>query len=71
MVLRGGTGALLRSTTVPTTYVLTDQARRYPLANEAAVRALGYGGAQATEVPSAIIAVLPHGPTLAPDNPAW
>jgi hypothetical protein len=71
MVLRGGTGALLRSTTVPTTYVLTDQARRYPLANEAAVRALGYGDAHVTEVPSAIVALLPHGPTLAPDNPTW
>jgi hypothetical protein len=54
---------------MPTTYLLTDQARRYPLADDTAKQALGYGSAAPTELPSAVLALLPRGPELNPDDP--
>ncbi|WP_371503119.1 type VII secretion protein EccB [Kitasatospora sp. NBC_00374] len=49
----------------PRRYLITDQGRKYPLADDTAAGALGYGRATAQPVPPAVLDALPTGPVLA------
>ncbi|HEY3503331.1 MAG TPA: type VII secretion protein EccB [Actinocatenispora sp.] len=56
-----GRGSLVRAGTV---YLVTDQGRRFPVADAAALKALGYGSVRPQPVPATTLALLPTGPTL-------
>jgi ESX secretion system ATPase EccB len=64
-----GSGALVRDRQSPaaelgTSYLITDQGIRYPLATPAVAQALGYGGVDAVPVPSTVLELFPVGPAL-------
>lgn len=56
-----GRGALVRS---GTTYLITDQGQRFPVADEDARKALGYGNVAPIPVPATVLALFPTGPVL-------
>lgn len=58
------------STTAGTTYLVTDQGIRYPVADGKALAALGYRDGQRKPVASALLALLPVGPALDPADAA-
>jgi type VII secretion protein EccB len=69
--LRRGTGALVVAATSPTApastgtiSIVTDDGRRYPLANRDTLGRLGYGGVDPVQVSAQMIALLPQGPSL-------
>ena len=69
VVLPAGGVALVGMVAVPgapagTLSVVTDQGVRYPVADRAALTALGYGEARPVPVPAAVLALLPVGRTL-------
>jgi type VII secretion protein EccB len=75
VLVANGRGALVRAAPAPgvtaetTVYLVTDQGLRYPLRSTDAVNAfaaLGYGGRTPTQVPAAMLALIPLGPTLDP-----
>jgi type VII secretion protein EccB len=73
VVVASGTGALVRAVPVAgatadgvTINLITADGIRYPLTAEA-VTALGYEAVEPVPVPAAMVAMIPLGPTLAPD----
>jgi type VII secretion protein EccB len=71
----GGSGAVVAEEPAPgapsgVLYVITDTGLRYPVGNDEAIRALGYGGAPRHRVPATVLALFPSGPTLATDAAA-
>jgi hypothetical protein len=78
VVIPGGRGALVRVLPAPdapatntTRYLVTDQGVKYALPRtdtDSVQDALGYGGVTATPVPSFLLALLPVGPALDPDE---
>ncbi|WP_433304612.1 type VII secretion protein EccB [Actinoplanes sp. CA-030573] len=59
------TGALVRTNVYGgTTYLVTDQARRFAVADDAARTALGYGAVRPVDLPPDVIGLVPAGPTL-------
>lgn len=50
--------------TSPTFFVVTDSAAKYPVADDAALGALGYTAAGAVPLPASLLRVLPTGPLL-------
>lgn len=66
-----GSGALVRAAEpdgsgTGTVYVITDQGIKYPVADAAALAALGYEGVAPDLVPTELLAVIPTGPSLDP-----
>ncbi|WP_017587174.1 type VII secretion protein EccB [Nocardiopsis ganjiahuensis] len=65
-----GQGGVVRSRAVagtdaaPTYYVVTDSAAKYPVADTAALAALGYTEDEAVPLPTSLLRVLPTGPFL-------
>lgn len=51
-----------------TVSIVLDTGLAYPLANRTLVTKLGYGGVKLQQVPSALISMLPKGPSLDPDR---
>jgi type VII secretion protein EccB len=74
VVVDGGRGALVRALPAPgatvagtTTYLITDQGRKFPVGDSPDVLAsLGYGGVAPVPVSAALLALLPSGPMLDP-----
>ncbi|WP_275408779.1 type VII secretion protein EccB [Actinocatenispora rupis] len=56
-----GRAALVRAGTV---YLITDQGRRFPIADDAALKALGYGATRPLSLRTTTLALFPTGPTL-------
>jgi type VII secretion protein EccB len=70
-----GKGALVVAAASPTApagsgtvSVVTDTARRYPIANRDLLGRLGYGSTTPQQVPAQLIALLPQGPSLDADK---
>ena len=66
-----GAGALVRESvgaggTTPTTYLITDAGRKYPVPSPDALKSLGYGSVTARLVAGTLLALLPTGPPLDP-----
>ncbi|MFL1445356.1 type VII secretion protein EccB, partial [Nocardiopsis protaetiae] len=59
--------ALAGSEAAPTYFVVTDAAAKYPVADAAALGALGYGEDEAVPLPTSLLRVLPTGPLLSQD----
>jgi type VII secretion protein EccB len=51
-----------------TRYLVTDTGVRYPVANDEAMQLLGYAGTPPVSVPTGLLAFLPTGPTLDPEQ---
>jgi type VII secretion protein EccB len=71
----GGTGAVVESQPTPgaasgTVYVITDTGKKYPVADDKALAALGYGGAQRVGVSPDVLSLFPTGVTLDPNAAA-
>jgi hypothetical protein len=71
IVVPPGHGALVEAVASPTATggalcLVTDVARRYPLAGAEVAPALGYAAGAAVRVPSALVSMLPSGPVLDP-----
>jgi hypothetical protein len=71
VVVRPGHGALVAavasdSATGGALCLVTDVARRYPLASADVPNLLGYAGVTPVRVPSALVALVPEGPVLDP-----
>lgn len=71
VVVPAGSGAVVRSaasadTDSGTVFLITDQGRRYPLPNAAALAWFGYGSIKPIVLPSTVIARVPAGPGLDP-----
>ncbi|RSS68495.1 type VII secretion protein EccB [Streptomyces sp. WAC06614] len=68
--VRPGAGALVRALSgagAPGgTYLVSDNGVKYPVPSPDAVKALGYEGAAAVGMPSALLSLLPTGPSLDP-----
>ena len=69
--LAPGTGMLVAQLPAPTgrgekpdRYLVTDEGLKYPLVDDAAITALGYGGLQPVPVEAAVLASIPSGPAL-------
>ncbi len=56
-----GRGALVSA---GTTYLITDQGQRFPVAGDDARKSLGYGAVRPARLPAAVLALFPTGPTL-------
>lgn len=66
-------GVLARDLPAPgvpggTNYLITDLGVKYPLATPNVARVLGYGGVEPVAVPSALLSLLPSGPSLDPST---
>ncbi|MFC4034381.1 type VII secretion protein EccB [Streptomyces polygonati] len=76
VVVTPGRGALVRALGADgapagdTTYFVADNGEKYRLPTRAAVAALGFSGAEATALPSPLLAMLPSGPDLSPQSAA-
>ncbi|TDP95058.1 type VII secretion protein EccB [Labedaea rhizosphaerae] len=71
----GGMGAVVESQPTPgaasgTVYVITDTGKKYPVVDEKALAALGYGGAPKVGVSPDVLALFPTGVTLDPNAAA-
>jgi type VII secretion protein EccB len=53
-----------------THYLVTDSPAKYPVLDDAALTALGYGAGQAVPVPTSLLRLLPSGPVLDPEAAA-
>ena len=54
--------------TSPTFFVVTDAAAKYPVADDAALGALGYTATEAVPLPMSLLRVLPTGPLLSQES---
>ncbi|WP_371667470.1 type VII secretion protein EccB [Streptomyces sp. NBC_00289] len=76
VVVRPGHGLLARvlgaggGTIGGTTYFVGDDGVKYRVTSEKALKALGYGEAEARRLPSPLLAMLPTGPDLSPEAAA-
>ncbi|MET0134603.1 MAG: type VII secretion protein EccB [Kibdelosporangium sp.] len=64
VVVPGGAGAVATEQPGGTTYLITDTGRKHPVADEDAVKALGYGGVPRQPLPAAVLALFPGGAPL-------
>lgn len=69
--LKPSTGVLAASVPAPTTagakpdrYLITDRGRKYRLADDEAVKALGFGGVTPVPIAAGVLAQIPSGPLL-------
>ncbi|QXJ25729.1 type VII secretion protein EccB [Actinomadura graeca] len=70
VLVRSGTGALVRSLPAPGSgigvrYLITDLGVKYPVPGDDDLSALGYAGVEPVPVPAAVLDLLPSGPPLA------
>lgn len=68
----GGAGAVVEEQPAPgvsagAVYVITDTGMKYPVTDDKAVAALGFGSAKRQGVPAAVLDLFPTGVTLSPD----
>jgi type VII secretion protein EccB len=68
IVVPGGKGALVAAQGSRTVYLVTDQGFKYPITNEEARAALGYGKAKPATLPGELLALVPSGPALDPQK---
>ncbi len=69
VVVAGGGGALVRAAAVPgvpttSLFLVTDQGIRYPVPDDGALTALGYGDVDPVRIPADLLELLPTGPVL-------
>ena len=69
-----GRGALVQAANGPdaggAVSVVTDLGQRYPFAGPAVLGMLGYGGIRPVRLPTSVVALLPSGPALDPEQAA-
>jgi type VII secretion protein EccB len=71
IVMSAGTGVLARTVTAPgaapgALFLVTEMGVKFPISDDGAAGALGFGGAAAVPVPNELLATIPTGPVLSP-----